>query len=124
MNYDNVHDGNVSTADISCAFGQVRDSYNRQTIYQGYDYYNYKPNPAKRETDEEWENRLWKILCEILTYSETRPVMLATKQNETKMRELLEACPYVELLSEVKSRHGNYKVQLWFVDVHSKGNAE
>jgi hypothetical protein len=113
--------GYVNSASISCAFNEVRDSFSLQFKYGGWNPLLGRANEGRFETQEELETRLWDTLCEALTAAETRPVLIPTKASEKEMVNLLSACPYVQLLAESKSRHGKYKVQLWFIPVHEKG---
>lgn len=127
MKYDYVNDGMIDSFDLSCAFRQVKDCYERQKEVGAQ--WNYDPKlgrgvhtPGHKETDEELEKRLWAVLCEILTASEERPVFISTTDREPEMKDLLLACPYVELVAEAPSHHGRYNSQIWVARQHERNS--
>ena len=120
MEYDRKNGGMGATG-LSCAFHACRTQFHGPVTK--YDWSNYRTGDQPRkvvETQEQYEGRMWDTLCQVLTASETRPVLLPTTSKEPEWEALLEMCPLIELIDSTKSKHGNYQAKLWIARKHSK----
>jgi hypothetical protein len=122
MKYDKKRLGNIGSAGVSCAFNQARVQgtperrYERQIGANGYYDWN-QPARIVKESQADFETRLWETLCEILTSAEQRPVLVPTTDREPVWRDLVAMCPHAELIADARSRHGNYRAHLWLFDL-------
>lgn len=64
------------------------------------------------------EERAWRKLS-LLSYEYDRlkrPILFTLTDKQSVMKELVDACPDVRLLSVDKSRHGNYNIYMYAFD--------
>lgn len=110
MYYDRIFNDNaLAGSAISCGFRQYRVSMRTEMAYA---------HASARGVSV--DQYLWTRLCELLTASETQSVLTPVTDLEPEWRDMLLMCPYIDMMAQNRSQHGNYQAYIFVAHKHKR----
>lgn len=109
MYYDHRPYAQLAGSAISCGFRQFRVSLRTQVAYA-----------QARHRGQSIDEYLWEKLCELLTASESQSVLTPVTDLEPEWRDMLLMCPYIDLMAQNRSQHGDYQAYIFVAHKHKR----